>query len=79
MQVIAIERGYDGICVREPDAIDPYTGKPQMFDMPDGATGSWFVEVDQHGDPLQELAPKPRPDSTPPGAGPKPGSQIKVR
>lgn len=76
MRVIAIEVGYDGLCVRHPDAMDTLTGAPMVFDMPDGAKGSWFVEADEDGKPLVERA-KVRKSADVPGAGPKPGSQLK--
>lgn len=76
MRVIAIDRGYDGLCVREPDAIDTLTGNPLVFDMPDGAKGSWFVEADEDGKPLVERA-KVRKSTDVPGAGPKPGAHLK--
>ena len=37
MQVIATAPGYDSIKVREVD---------EIFDMPDGATGEWFVPLE---------------------------------
>ena len=37
MRVIATNRGYDNITTREIS---------DEFDMPDGATGTWFVPVD---------------------------------
>lgn len=76
MRVIAIDRGYDGLCVREPDAVDALTGGPVVFDMPDGAEGGWFVEADEDGKPLVER-PKVAKSRDVPGAGPKPGSQLK--
>lgn len=69
MLVIAIERGYDGIVVREPG------GAP--FFMPDGSAGSWFVPCDDAGQPLKPLEPKVKRGHEVPGAGPKPGSAAK--
>ncbi len=44
MRVVATGKGYDGLNIREDGDI---------FEMPDGATGSWFEPLDE-GD-----APKP--------------------
>lgn len=51
MQVIATARGHDGLTIREVD---------DVFDMPDGAKGSWFQPV---GEP-----PAAKPADAPPGA-----------
>lgn len=72
MKVIAIKAGYDGLCVRDPEALED--GAPVVFDMPDGSKGSWFVEVDESGRPLEDL-PKKKKDKSIPGAGPAKGSQ----
>jgi len=41
-KVIATDRGYDNLVVREPG---------DVFDMPDDATGSWFKPVEEDGEP----------------------------
>jgi hypothetical protein len=74
MRVIATDRGYDGLCLREPDAQED--GHPAVFDMPDGSKGKWFVEADENGVPLKPIE-KAKPNKTVPGAGPAKGSQVK--
>lgn len=77
MKCIAIQRGYDGTSVRDPEELDPYTKAPAIFEMPDGAKGTWFVECDDEGRPLVELKKtKPVKNKEIPGAGPAKGSQL---
>jgi len=73
MKVLAIKAGYDGLCVRDPETM-PHD--MLVFDVPEGSTGSWFVECDEDGRPLEAL-PKVKKDKTIPGAGPAKGSQMK--
>lgn len=71
MRCIALEEGYDGICVRRPDAVDE-DKNPVVFDMPDGSEAddgsSWFTEVNEDGKPVKALAKKVKRGV--PGAGP---------
>lgn len=54
MRVIATNRGYDNITTREIG---------DEFDMPDGATGSWFVPKDAPAKPAK--AEKAKADKQP--------------
>lgn len=54
MRVIATNRGYDNLTTREIG---------DEFDMPDGATGSWFEPVDAPVKPAK--ADKPKADKPP--------------
>ena len=72
-QVIAVERGHDGITLRNPgerftvpDERIGKDGKPA-----DGST--WFVSADKYDPP----APK-KPTDRPPGAGPLKGSAARA-
>lgn len=79
MRVIAVEQGYDGLMVRSPDAFDA-EGKPIVFEMPDGATGKWFVPVDENDKPVAPIKAKAKAKhgDPVPGQGPKRGSQVEV-
>lgn len=75
MRAIAIKDGHDGLIVRSPDARDE-DGKAVVFEMPDGATGTWFVEVDEDGKPVSPLPKKEKASKVIPGQGPVRGSQM---
>lgn len=67
-RVIAVERGHDGVVLREP-------GEEFDVDLTDKRfkDSTWFVEKDK--------APAPKrvnPNDPPPGAGPKKGSRARA-
>lgn len=80
MRVIAIKPGYDGRRYRDPDALEG--GRPVVFEMPDPKPGerpgSWFVEVDENGDPKKAIPRKPKAQGqqSVPGQGPAKGSEL---
>lgn len=76
MRVIAIKPGYDGLQFRDPGHFED--GRPVVFEMPDGAPGSWFVPVDDEGKPLAVIKQEPKRKGEVPGAGPKKGSQMQL-
>jgi hypothetical protein len=69
---MAIKAGYDGFRVRDPETM---SGEDLIFEMPDGMTATWFVEVDENDKPIKAI-PKEKKDKRIPGAGPAKGSQM---
>jgi len=68
MEVIAVNVGHDGICVRQPG---------ESFQMPDGAVGSWFRRPEAEKPDVDLLAERrareaTRAPSTPDGAAADP-------
>lgn len=80
MRVIAIKAGYDGRRFRDPEALED--GRPVVFEMPDLRPGqkpaSWYVEVDEEGNPLKAVPKKPKAQGQPavPGQGPAKGAEL---
>ena len=65
-QVVALERGHDGLRIRE-------AGEEFDIDLKDPryAKSTWFAPVDKR--PAAKVEPA---NATPPGAGPKKGSAV---
>lgn len=64
MLCVALKPGFDGQWaraphhrIRAPHPVDPKAApieRPEVFDMPDGSSGSWFVAADDAGRPTAQ-------------------------